>query len=367
VDGTEKRQALRPLPRQKINYKFNREDEVENRKIENFVRSGRFKTRTALPVWQDGTVLTAAVTAGDLVINVGSTVNRDFRALGEQGLAVIRVSDDSNEVFSVSSFTATTITSANNLLNSWPVGTEVYPVRIANFSKDVSQTLWRINAREMDLFFDIRTGRSFADETGFPVYKTIMVFDDAIGMSGSTYSREYRYEFKELGGPIALNSPRSIRNFPAVPSDFTLFYETRAEFVLIRRFLHARRGKQKSFWMSSRRDDFNLNGDETVLGNTVKTSISNYEEIFDEGNYVDIKVEYSDGAVDYREVTQVDLTAGVQELITVDTDFSQIMNAANVARISQLVKYRLDSDVVTFEFEYPHVGAVKFRVMELVE
>lgn len=368
VDGTEKRQALRELPRQQIGYGYLYNDEVENMKLENFLRSPTMNDNQGLPVWLDGTVLTSPVSIGDSVINVQSTTNRDFRALGQQGLALIR-GPTTVEVISVSAFTATTITTdaINGVLTAFPVGTEVYPLRIANINKNPAQKLWNIVARDIQLVWDIKVSKDFGDETGFPTYKSTTVFDELLTHDSTSYQRNWEWEIAKLGGDTSLRSGRTLRNTAAIKSKFKLFYDSRAEYATIRNWLSARRGKQKSFWLATNRNDFELQADEVGTGVVLKAQISGYTAIHAEGIYTDIRVIYTDGTIDYRQVDSVILTEGVREELTVDTTFSQIINDANVSQISFFIKHRLDDDTIEFFHEYRGQGFVAFNIVELQE
>ena len=365
VDGSEKRQAVRNLPRQELSYAFLTGDEVENAKLENFLRQPRSLLPTGVPVWLDGTNLSAPVAVNDLVINVTTTLQRDFRALGSQGLAVIR-GPTTLEVFGVASFTNTTITAVAPILTAFPTGTEVYPVRLVDLQKAPGQSLWNVNARLVQLFFNVRVGADFGDETGFDVYKGVSVFNDGLETGGFQYERQWDWDQTQLGGPTSLTSAASLRRFAKIDSRFIISWKSRTEYIRIRNWLHARRGRQKSFWLATNRHDFILESNETVLGTVLKYEINDYVDVFANGEYIDVRVAYTDGTYDYREVSSVILSSGVREEITVDSAFSQIINTTNVRQVSLLIKHRLATDTIEFDHRFINEGQVALPITEIV-
>lgn len=371
VDGTERRQSLRELPRQQISYTYLSGDNVLQPEIENFLR-----TKTALefekgiPVWLDRTHTTAAVAIGDTVIPVEDTTDRDFRSATEQGLCILYDPADRRiEIGTISSFTATSITLVGELLQAWPERSEIYPMRLASLKPEgFNQRLWLQDARETSIIWDVITGVDNGSEAGWSTYKSTAVFEDDLTIGDTdSYQRQWKWELKKLGGNTSRTGVWSSRGSPSVSSKFTLFWDTRAEHWRLRRWLMARRGQQKSFWLTTRRDDFVLYQNETALGANFRCERNNYNQVFPEGNYVDIEVVYTDGTRDYREVTQVLDAPGLYHIITVNSNFSKIMNNTNVWRISLMIKHRLASDTVEFFHETTESGSVLLDVTEIQE
>jgi hypothetical protein len=231
-----------------------------------------------------------------------------------------------------------------------------------------NQQLWLQDARETSIIWDIVTGTDNGSESGWSTYKSTVVFEDdlTIGETDS-YQRQWSWELKKLGGNTSKTGVWTTRGFPAVSSKFTLFWDTRAEHWRLRRWLMARRGQQKSFWLTTRRDDFILYQNETIIGNTFRCVANNYNQVHPEGKYVHIEIVYTDGSRDYREVTNVTDAPGLYHTLTLDSNVSKILNDTNVWRISYLIKHRLASDTVEFFHETTESGSVLLDVTEIQE
>lgn len=367
TDGSEKRQALRSKPRHEMGLDYLYGDEVTNMGLEIILRNpSKITNAKGLPVWIDRTLLSVTANISDTIITVKSTDYRDFRVGGSQGLGLLYNPDTgATEVFSISAFTPTTITAVSGLINNWPIGTEVYPLRTAVIKVNPGQQLWNINARRVNLVFDLPQGPDNADESGFPTYLGRPVFNNPLTNDGIAYQRNWEWVISRTGGDTSLTNSITIRRFPSISSPFKMFWDTRAEYWAWRNWLHARRGRQKNFWLPTNRHDFTLQRDEVGITSIFRYEINGYEELFAAGTYVYIRVAYTDGSYDYREITAVQ-TVGVEyEELTVDSSFSQIINSTNVAVISFLIKCRLDSDTIEFSHETVESGAVVMPVVEL--
>ena len=367
ADGSQKRQALRSKPRQEMGLTYLYGDEVTNVAIENILRNpAKITNAKGLPVWIDKTLLTASASISDTSITVASTDDRDFRIGGPQGLGLLYDPDTNDtEVFSISSFTSTTINFTSGLIKAWPIGTEVYPLRTAIIKANPGQRLWNLNPREVSLVFDLPQGPDDSDESGFPTYLGTPVFNNLLTNDGINYQRKWEWNLTRTGGDTSLNDSITVRRFPSVGSTFKMFWDNRSEYWAWRKWLFARRGRQKNFWLPTNRNDFILQRDETGITNTFRYEINGYEDLFEAGSYIYIRVAYTDGSYDYREITAVQ-TVGVEyEELTVDSSFSQIINSINVDKISFLIKCTLDSDTVEFSHETVESGAVVMPIVEL--
>jgi len=364
ADGTEQRIAVRHLPKQTIIYEYQFDDERVNVRLEMFLRVFG-KQRLAIPWWLDRTTLTQVVNVNDTVLNVVSTVDKDFRTGSEQGAVVVLDTDENFEANEVLTIGTTSLTLVNKMLNTWPVGTDVYPVRTGFLRDNWKQELGSINMRAFTLQFDVISGRDYGDESSFPTYKGSKVFTDMLGLESNTYNRSWDSRMIETGGPVSISSRRTLRRFPLVETEFLLPWSSKTEFVAARNWLMARRGQQKDFWMTSRRVDFQVQQD-LGAGALVRVFPANYKNVFDDGQYIDIAIFYADDTVDYREVIAVISTVTYEE-IQVDSSFSQTPTQANIDHIEMLIKHRLAQDISAFRHDYTTGGDVKVVIVEIVD
>ncbi len=83
-----------------------------------------------IPMWHDGCVVTTAISPGDSVINVDTTNYMEYETYKELIIVGGFITDDweDYEPIAVLSFTDTTITIEDNVQDSWPVGSMIFPV-----------------------------------------------------------------------------------------------------------------------------------------------------------------------------------------------------------------------------------------------
>ncbi len=372
-DGAEQRFSLRQLPRQSFGFVYTFNEETVNRKLENFLRA--FGTlQIGVPDWISLTELAAPILIDDSTATVVSTTNRDFRndGLNQDGVVVFD-SEDSFEAQTIQSFTSTVITVVNRFLQAWPVGQTVMPYKVAYLGDNWRQRLHRTDRREMTLTFDITDGADFSDESSFPTYKGRPLFDDLLGLgSATTYQQTWQWNMIQTGGKTSRQSRRTLRRFPKVTKTYVLPWDNRSEFVRARNWLFSRRGRQKDFWLPSWRDDLQVVDIGGAL-NELRVVKALYQNVFDKGFLIDIRVKYTDGTIDLRAITAVDDTNPAYDLLTPDTNFSQITSPTSVAQIEFLTLHRLNQDFAQIDHEWVEQGGDEMtgetfvEVIEIIE
>jgi hypothetical protein len=124
--------------------------------------------------------------------------------------------------------------------------------------------------------------------------------------------------------------------------------ETAQELWLIRQLLYALRGRQRSFWMPTYREDFVLTDPVGSTSTTLLMEQVGYERYIDTSEPLgDIAIYLLDGSVFFREVTDVQPGVGDTEQFTIDSSLGVAVDPTDILRISYLVRSRLDSDSVS--------------------
>lgn len=149
VTSGEIRSALYTWPRRGLSYRILNLSSIESF----FLRRILFmylSTVFGIPIWTDGTLLTAQAAAGQKVIHVSDTDNRDF-AVGDDVILLHPDDPDTYEVKTIDAggLAATQITVTVNLSTTWPIGTAIYPVMPARLSAD--QTVNWLSSRYSEL------------------------------------------------------------------------------------------------------------------------------------------------------------------------------------------------------------------------
>jgi hypothetical protein len=182
-------------------------------------------------------------------------------------------------------------------------------------------------------------------------YKSLPVFDRFVFIANGL-SIPVRFEFGgrpwDLDG-IGKFTVFSFRNSPRITQPIRFYMDDRAEYVAIRKLVHGALGRQKSFWVSSFREDFTIESDE-ASGVTLTVELTNYTaHVFSLTSNMrkDIEITYADGTVDLRGISNAAENVA-NETITLDSSSSQALSSANVRRISFINRVRFGSDQFIF-------------------
>ena len=361
MDGSEQRISMRDIPRQSIRHNFLHDDVVTRAKLDGILAT-RIPNQLGLPIWRDFTTLTAPVTAGDTALTVGATTNKQFR--NGTPVAIFDPATEQFEVVTIQSFTATTITLSAPLLGSWAAGLEVIPV-VFTYAQPYQQQQYRLDVDGFTVNFLVLDNEETPSTAGFPTYQGDVLYADDLTFLGNTVGRQFTHKPKVVDYDLGTRYESTTRRYPEVSGlAFVAYFDDRAQYVRIRDFLHSRRGKQKRFWMSTRRVDFEIGQDITSGSNAIDTTRTGYEQLHAQGVRTHIEIEYLDGTLDRFEVTSVN-NSGSFEILNLDGNLSQDWSAANVRRTSHLIRYRLDADSLDFRHDWYTHGEVRFTVREI--
>lgn len=362
ASGLEQRVSVRDVPVQKLALEV-LEPEATSAQIENMIH-GWPPNQCAIPIHTDLTFLTAQAGIGDLTIFVEQTDDSHF-AVGEQ---IILISDQFTfETGAIASLTSTSITLVGQLRNVWDVETtSVYPVKVVNMSP-VGAELWKVNARRWSFEFTVIGNQDLADEDGFATYKGVPIFDQFWGLSGDTYGRSFDIEatrYQSVGDHL----DRSSRDFPKVRTTLSVWVDNRSDWWSMKRFLLARRGRQKTMWVRSYRPDFTLESD-SGLNNINVDDVYYSDQVFSNPKNIrrDLAFVFRDGTIAYREVVGATRTPGVREVLVLDTDLPQNATAALLEGIQYFYRMRLSSDTLELKHDLIHEGLITVPLVEVVE
>jgi len=176
LKNNDKRSALFTWPRRALSYDAVALEYTETAYIKRKIYKN-LPNVWGIPYWQDRTALTAEASSGQAVLDVGSTQYRNFEV---GALCILLASKDSYEVGTILSFTADQITLTGNLISTWPVNTDVYPIlkcRIKTGQKfnSLSARLGKIAIAAQEAYDEITRHTPNIDD--FPTYKSWPIFN----------------------------------------------------------------------------------------------------------------------------------------------------------------------------------------------
>jgi hypothetical protein len=354
-DGTEQRHALRRYPRQKFRMEF-REDGAELTRLLHTLL-GRAGATWGIPLWHEATVLSASAAALDTVINVGSTDYRDFRTLG---VAVIFQERGILDIMQIDSFTANTITAVNPLVNAYPKGTLVMPVRVAKTGGAQRGSRWPRRAARLSLEFTVEdVAQDLADTAGWPTLNSKVLIDDgnALGRSG-TVREEVNADIVVLDPEIGSRAQfdfallsRYVTRKSWYPSGIQKLWE-------IRQLLHALRGRQTSWYLPADRDNLVLTQDISLGANTFTIENAGVSYVAGVSSHEYVRVTETDGTQTTKKMLSSAASLdGLSETVTVDGTWPAGILIADVQRMEIIHKVRFNSDKIQIRYERGRPGA----------
>lgn len=147
--------------------------------------------------------------------------------------------------------------------------------------------------------------------------------------------------------------------------------ETREEIYALKRLLMSFEGQVKTVWMPTFRDDFTIEpGQDLPSGqNEMRVTRANYDLFLDDNKRTreDIIITYVDGAQDLREIfSSTTNPVPPFESVIVDTNFTQDVSVANVARISYLVRRRLSVDTLKFSWTLDEKAEIAVAFLDVL-
>lgn len=301
----------------------------------------------SVPIWNEGTKLVDAATAGALTL----TLDTRFLSLNVGANVILFRSAVDYETVQVDAFDDASITLRTVLAADWPAGSRVYPMMTGALETTVS------NSRHSDHYLD-STLRITASPTeavmklpleappqtyqGHELY-TRYDTNWSTPMAVSNESREKRLD-NDLG-PIRL-SPTA--DFPLRLRAFSWLVKNRDADMELRAFLARREGRLMPVWMSSGTADLTL-VEPTIAGdNQLKTRKNQYGSLINAHPAMrHILLVLRDGRklpFQINGVSEDPAFTGIQ----LDQNFGEVITPAQVKRISYLGLYRLGADEVVF-------------------
>lgn len=349
--GVEQRRALRLSPR--------RELEVDllvagrERQALDIILYGWGSRVFAVPYMPDIQTLATAVTAGDFVIPC-DTQYLDFRV---GGLAML-IGDDafSYETVEIDSIQSNQITLARELINSWPVGTRLYPARTARLLQNPQLNRLTDSAQRANLQFSLAETSDLTGVMPATIYRGYPVFD-ALPDESSDLTAQFQNLLLSLDSGMALPqiTDTADQAFPTQLHRWFLF--GRAERYAFKQLMYALNGKQKAVWVPTHADDLTLVAVVTDTATTLDIANIQYARFGQQKPFRrDIRIQLKNGTVFRRRITGSQELNAATERLQIDTALGQLVNPSDVERISWLQLMRADSDSVELVHETDSLG-----------
>ena len=352
VSGREQRVSLRKNPRQRYQVRYLL-DGTDRQRMQALLMEWMDKV-FGFPVWQDVIKTTAATVVGATSFSVRGADDVDLRA---GGIAVAFTDANTFDVLNISTVTATTITTTNEMVNAYPAGTEIVPLRSARVRRAVEGSRAPANLESFRMEFeavDNDTGAPTASTAGWNSYNGRVLLDDCNVVSGDMGEQFQRrlYVVDNQTGVINVRSPwdRFKRSHQK-----TFVARSRSEILSLKRLLIELGGRRKSFYIPTFVNDLTAVADLTSGTATIDIDNIDYVRLVDSRRPKKIfRIEFTDGSSLVRTVNSAASVSSTVERLTLDSNWPANRTVSEIDRIMFYELVRFDTD--EFRLEYPRIG-----------
>lgn len=353
--NNEQRIALRPAPRQAFTHSFQLD-------TYQFSRAKAIATQWAhrvygIPVWAELTRV-GPISAGSSSIFL-DTSNADYRA---DDIILVWESDTKFAAVENLEVLADRINLKLPLENSY-ANAYVAPLRFARTFEGMD---FRRNAHDVTVAratFQVTANVDLGAGVGYPTYRGKDVLTDRTVLVSDLNERISRSidEFDNGSGPITVDIKTNWVNGAKSISFDTL---TRADRWAARKWIHARRGKQKSFWLPSWNPDLILLQDVGAAGSALTVRPIGYPLYY---GVKDIMIQLKDGTRIYSRVLSGATDPDGNEVLSLESSVGTAVNVVDVDLICFMSHVRFNTDRVEIKHSYSGRASMSIPVMETPE
>jgi hypothetical protein len=350
INGKEQRISLRKDPREQFSVTY-RLSEEDRQRMQLLLLSNQANV-FALPLRHQYVPLTSAVTASDTTINVSGADEVDFRV---GGLAAIISDNNTFDVLTIDSVSATQITFTTPVLNSYGTSVRVMPVRLCFIDRAANANRYPVNAEDFSMTFlsiDNSTGALTGDASAWGTYDGRILFDDENLMEGPTMGVQFPIRIYRIDNETGILTQFSSWSSSKRVSRKGFSAKSRAEILALKRLFIQLRGRQKSFWLPTHIEDLTPKSGISTGLSTIDVNKIDYNR--NGGSRTVIRLTTTSGTTIIREISSSSVTGTTTEQLTVSSAWADTISLANIERIEFLELCRLDSD--TLELIYNRIG-----------
>jgi len=356
--GQESRTSERTTARQsfEMQYLLDSVDPREYQRAQALI-SGLAGNKVGVGLWHMASKTTSLTPFNSSTVEIDQ--DTDLMDIRDSGYAMLWSSWDQNEVISVVSTSGNTITLSSPISAAWPAGTYVCPVQLCTSRNAVEIERQRNNVSSIQVNWESASlTTSLADITStYPeLYRDRPVVDDQQFMAGTTIDEPLNLGVKTIDSDSG-NQTFIVDTGVAVSTSKVWHADTRQETTDLRGLAYGLRGKQKSFWMPSHRDDMtivasqNLGAGDTTFKIDPAARYASSLDLSTEGPYNNLRITLNDGTTMYRQIESVVANGAGEEIVTLTSAFGSEFLSADVDQICFLYELRQSSDTFTITHE----------------
>ena len=354
--NNEQRIALREAPRQSLSYEFL----LDNSQ---FSRAKAIATQWAhrvygIAVWSEISKVESTLPIGTTFVPF-DTSNSDYR---DNDLILMWSSDSVVEALEITTVLGNGVNLKLPLSSTWS-NFYVAPLRFARALSGIEFSRTSNKYIGASARFEITTNKDLGNEGTFPTYRGKVVLMDRSAIVGGITERIARSvdTFDNGSGPIEIDIQTNwVRHLQGI----AFVKNTKASIWNLRRWIHARRGRQKSFWLPSWNLDIEIVQSVSTSTTTLTILPINYSLFY---SVKDILILLKNGTVIFLRAMSATVDTSDNELLALSTPVGYTFDPTDIELSCFMSHCRLDTDQITFKHINHNLIESSIVVMETPE
>lgn len=353
--SAEQRLALRAAARQTLQYDFQLDQQQ-------YSRAKAISTQWAhrvygVPIWAEATRL------GNLSAGITSiafdTTNADYRA---NDIVLVWENDEKFVAAETTTLTAGSVTLKLPLDRSYS-NAYVMPLRFARTLQGSEFSRMAHTVTRARLAFLVNNNVDLGASIGYPTYRTKDVMTDRSVVLSDMSEKIVRAVdvFDNGSGPVTIDQERA---YPDRTEVLSMDPQNRAEVWRMRKWLHARRGKQRTFWLPGWNRDLILLENVGSAATSITVRPIGYPLYY---GTTDIMVQLNNGTLLFNRVLSAATDPSGNEVLAMSASFGVAFNVADINLVCFMKHVRLDTDNADINHDYAGRASCTVAVVEVPE
>jgi hypothetical protein len=348
--GKEQRVKVRENPRRFFEYETLASNNIDRVRMENLLIFWQARPY-GVPVWAEGYLSPIALSAGALTLSV-PTANLDYVVGGLVGVAY----GQAGETAEITAVAADSVTIKSPLIDTWPVGSQIYPVCLARVQESFNLPYMTDSVARATMQFSQEDEQAITPATEAATYRGYPVLTERTNWVedvDTDYARKVNL-IDFLTGKFAVDD---LSRVPVVRRTHRWTLNGRQSKDTFRKWLAARKGRLVPLWLPTFQEDLTLLLDLAPSSTTLSvrsTGLALYAPAA-EGRR-DIVIALHGGTMIYRRITGVATEGATTEVLALDSAIGVSVSVSQVRHISFMRLVRLDSDVAEIVHHTDELG-----------
>lgn len=374
LDGTEQVVMLRDKPRRYLDYQFLLASTATNAaRLHAIFQALMFGWQDKVfiaPIWSDATRLQADAASGQNIITV-LTTHFDY----DVGSYVMLWRDEETyEVVEIEAVNSGSLELTVNLSSTWPAGrTVVMPARLAYVSQNLQGTRHTpdINTVPVTLEFLAQypslNRLVGATEVTYRSLPVLMAANNYVNTHAFSIEREVSRSDSNVG----IFRIDGIQPTPDGSNSFSFLMRDHEQAANYFKWLDDRKGRFKAFWQPTWAHDMEVLENIGAAATAFVIDPIGYPSLYYVNgapayNRRDVMIRLKNGTYFFRRITGVVLdTVLGHETVSINTALGQIVNVADIDRVSFLIPSALKADAVEVSWESGNVSQSQLVIADV--